>query len=214
MKEIFYIFVSYLVGSIPFSFLLPKIFLKKNVFEIGYRKASSSNIVLNLNKKIGILAGILDLTKGILIGILGKNLSPLYCALCGVFGVIGHNWSIFLKGGGGRGIALFLGFVLILAPKIFSLAIFPTIFLILIFNSPLATIFMILILALISFYFGEETIFLFSLISLFPIFLKRLSPIKEISFSNFELIKNRLLYDKDETEEFLWKKLILKKLKK
>jgi glycerol-3-phosphate acyltransferase PlsY len=119
-----------------------------------------------------------------------------------------------LKGGGGRGIALFLGFVLILAPKIFSLAIFPTIFLILIFNSPLATIFMILILALISFYFGKETIFLFSLISLFPIFLKRLSPIKEISFSNFELIKNRLLYDKDETEEFLWKKLILKKLKK
>jgi len=211
MKEIFYIFISYLIGSIPFSFLLPKIFLKKNVFEIGYRKASASNVILNLNKKIGILAGVLDLTKGILIGILSKNLSPLYCALCGVFGIVGHNWSIFLKGGGGRGIAVFLGFVLILAPKIFSLAIFPTLFLILIFNSPLATIFMILILASISLYFENQTIFLFSLISLFPIFLKRLSPVKEISFSNFELIKNRLLYDRDTQAEFLWRKLISKK---
>jgi len=41
--------------------------------------------------------------------------------------------------------------------------------------------------------------------------LKRLSPIKEISLSNFELIKNRLLYDRDQKAEFLWKKLISKK---
>jgi glycerol-3-phosphate acyltransferase PlsY len=212
VKEILYFLVSYLIGAIPFSFLFPKIFLKKNVFEIGYKKASASNVILNINKKIGILAAILDLIKGILIGILSSALSlPLFKALCGVFGVLGHNWSIFLKGGGGRGIAVFVGFAAFLNWKIFCFSLLPSLFLILIFNSPIATIFMILILALISFYFGEKAIFFFSLISLFVIFLKRLSPVKEISFSKLELIKNRLLYDRDEAAEFLWKKLISKK---
>ncbi len=212
MKEaLLYFIISYLIGAIPFSFLLPKIFLKKDVFEIGYKKASASNVILNVNKKIGILAGILDLSKGILVGILSKDLSPLFKALCGVFAILGHNWSVFLNGGGGRGIGVFIGFAIMSDWKLFCLALFPTIFLILIFNSPVATIFMILILALISFNFENETIFLFSLASLFPIFLKRLSPIKEISFSNFELIKNRLLYDRDQKAEFLWKKLISRK---
>jgi len=211
MKEIFYLFFSYLIGSIPFSYLLPKIFLKKDVFEVGYKKASASNVILNVNKKIGILAGILDLSKGVLVGILSSNLSPLIRAFCGVFAILGHNWSIFLKGKGGRGIAVFVGFCGILNWKIFSLTLLFTIFLILIFNSPVATIFMVLILAINSFYFGDKTIFIFSLISLFPILLKRLSPIKEISLSNFELIKNRLLYDRDQKAEFLWKKLISKK---
>jgi len=211
MKEIFYFLISYLIGAIPFSFLLPKIFLKKNVFEIGYRKASASNVVLNIDKGVGILSGILDLGKGILVAYLSAGLSSFSQALCGIFAVLGHNWSIFLKGAGGRGIAVLVGFAAFKSWTIFCLSFLPTLFIILLFNSPIATIFMILILASISLYFENQTIFFFSLISLFPVFLKRLSPIKEISFSNFELIKNRLLYDRDEKEDFLWKKLISKK---
>jgi glycerol-3-phosphate acyltransferase PlsY len=211
MKDLFYFLISYLIGAIPFSFILPKIFVKKNVFEIGYKKASASNVIMYADKKIGILAAILDLGKGILVAKLSAGLSFFSQALCGILAVVGHNWSVFLKGGGGRGIAVFVGFFAAKNWTIFYLSFLPTLLIILLLNSPIATIFMVLIGACLSIYFGDQTIFLFSLICLFPIFLKRLSPIKEISLSNFELIKNRLLYDRDEKADFLWRKLISRK---
>ncbi len=199
MKEIFFIILSYLLGSIPFGFLITKIFARKNILEIGWKKTSGSNVYKNVGKLEGILTGILDLGKGYLAVKIAQKFgfSPQIQALCGVSAIFGHNWSIFLKFAGGRGIGTLAGATLSLSPKILFLSLIPTLFLVFILNSPLATIFFLLFLALFSSYYQIEGLFLFSLLSLLPIFIKRLSPISDISLKDKKLIKNRLLYDQD-----------------
>jgi len=199
MKEIFFIILSYLLGSIPFGFLITKIFTGENILEIGWKKTSGSNVYKNVGKWQGILTGILDLGKGYLAVYLAKifSLPSQIQALCGVAAIFGHNWSIFLKFAGGRGIGTFTGCVLALYPKAILFSIFPTLVLLFLLNSPLATIFFLLSLIAFSVYYQIEGLFLFSLLSLFPIFLKRLSPISDISLKDKKLIKNRLLYDQD-----------------
>ena len=107
---------GYLLGSVPFGLLLAKLATKKDVREWG-----SGNI--GAGKKIGILAGLLDFGKGaaavsiakliisnnyIMVGRFGFG--PLLGAvLAGLAAVAGHNWSIYLKFHGGKGVATFFG---------------------------------------------------------------------------------------------------------
>jgi hypothetical protein len=78
-------------------------------------------------------------------------------------------------------------------------------------NSPLATIFFLLFVAIFSLLFQNFPLFVFSLLSFLPIFIKRLSPISEISLKRLDLIKNRLLYDRDDFLKTNIEKWILKK---
>jgi len=198
-KEIIFYLVSYLIGSIPFGFIFSKIFAKKDVLKVGWRKTSGSNVFKHVSKPLGVLSGILDVLKGTFSVLLARKfqLSPLSQALCGLFAIFGHNWSIYLKFAGGRGIGTYLGSLIILEPRVLIYSIFPSLILLLILNSPLATIFFLLFVALFSLLFQNTTLLIFSLLSFLPIFVKRLSPISEISFKRLDLIKNRLLYDRD-----------------
>jgi glycerol-3-phosphate acyltransferase PlsY len=212
-REILFYLLSYLLGSIPFGFIFSKIFAKKNVLKVGWRKTSGSNVFKHVSKPLGILSGVLDVSKGSLAVYLAKyfGLSFFSQILCGVLAIFGHNWSIYLKFAGGRGVGTFLGALIFLDPKIFLYSIFPTLILLFLLNSPIATIFFFLFVASFSLLFQNEIVLLFSLFSLFPIFIKRLSPISEISLKNFELIKNRLLYDRDEIVKIRIQKWISKK---
>jgi len=209
-KEILFFVFSYLIGSIPFGFIFSKVFAKTNVLEVGWRKTSGSNVYRHVSKPLGILSGILDLLKGSFSVFLAKEfgLSPLSQALCGLFAIFGHNWSIYLKFAGGRGIGTYLGSLLILEPKILLFALLPSLVLLFLLNSSLATIFFLLFVSLFSLLSQNIPVFLFSILSLFPIFLKRLSPISEISLKNF---KNRLLYDNENFVQTKIEKWISKK---
>lgn len=197
--EFFVIFLGYLLGSIPFGFIFGKI-LGKDVLKIGWKKTSGSNVFKNVGPLAGILTAVGDIGKGFLAVKLAQfyNLPLSLQAFSGVASVFGHNWSIFIKFAGGRGIATFLGVILAFYPQILIFAILPTIFFVLFFDSSLATIFLLFYLIFLSNIFGQwESIGIFTTLSLFPIFLKRLSPISEISLKRKELIKDRLLFDDD-----------------
>jgi glycerol-3-phosphate acyltransferase PlsY len=198
IKEIIFLFFSYLLGSIPFGYIFTKIFAKRNILEIGWRKTSGSNVFKNVGFLPGVLTGIFDIAKGSLAVYLAKNsgLSLPFQAMAGLLAVIGHNWSCFLKFAGGRGIGTFFGSFLILSPKILALSLLPTLFLVLFLDTSIATIFFLFFSIIFSFK-ENLAISLLPILSLFPIFLKRLSPIREISFKKPELIKNRLLFDDD-----------------
>lgn len=212
-KEFLFFLLSYIVGSIPFGYIFSKLFAKKDVLKVGWQKTSASNVFYHVGKKIGILAGICDLLKGSLVIFLGKYffLSPLVIVFGGLFSIFGHNWSLFLKFAGGRGVGTFLGAFLIFNPKILFLSLLPTLPLIFILNSPLATIFLFLFSMIFSLYFSNFEVFLFTFLSFCVILIKRLSPVRELSFQRLNLVKNRLLYDRNEFLPTFLEKWILKK---
>jgi len=212
-----WIFFSYLLGSLPFGYIITKLSTKKNILEVGWRKTSGSNVFKNVGKWQGILTGILDLGKGFLAVKLSQNfgLSSQIQVISGVAAVTGHNWSLFLKFAGGRGIGTFIGALLALTPEILGLSLIPLICLALIWNASIGTILFLITVIVLAINFGQfETTGILTLISLLPIFIKRLSPIEELSRQKKELMRNRLLFDNDQICLDLRLKKILKKLTK
>ena len=213
----FWIIFSYLLGSIPFGYLIGR-FSGKNVLEIGWKKTSGSNVFKNIGKWQGILTGILDILKGYLaiFGAQKLGFSNEIQIFSGVAVVCGHNWSLFLKFAGGRGIGTFAGAFLAFSPQIFGFSLIPLVLLALIWNASIGTLLFLAIAILLSVYFGKlGTIGAFTILSLLPIFIKRLSPVKEIKEAKIKsvLIRNRLIFDNDEACLDLRIKRIIKKEK-
>jgi glycerol-3-phosphate acyltransferase PlsY len=213
MKEILILIFSYLLGSIPFGFIFTKIFAKKNILEIGWRKTSGSNVFKNVGALPGALTGICDILKGTLAVYLAKKLSfPLEIqSLCALFAVLGHNWSIFLKFAGGRGIGTFMGCLLILDPKILLYSLIPFLIFTLILDTSIATILFLLCAIFLSL---KTKASLFTIPVFFFILLKRLSPIGELSFKNKNLIFSRLIFDDENFHSMRIQKIIKRLTKK
>lgn len=214
MKTYFFLFLAYLLGSLPFGYIFTKIFSRKNILEIGWKKTSGSNVFKNVGKVPGVLTAIFDILKGFLAVFLAQkgNLSLKFQCLAGLISVIGHNWSIFLKFAGGRGLATFVGAFFALNFQIALLLLIPSILLTTFFETSLVTIVFLIASFLLMLKKGEKTIaFFFVFLSFFPIFLKRLSPLKEISLENKKLILNRLLFDDNLAHPLIKKKLTKKK---
>jgi len=219
LSTLIIIFISYLFGSLPFGYIITNLSTKKNILEIGWRKTSGSNVFKNVGKWQGALTGILDVLKGFLAVKLAQSfgLSLLTQALCGMAAVFGHNWSIFLKFAGGRGIGTFIGAFFALSPKILGFSLIPFILLGIIWNLSIGTILFLITAITLANYFNQfELIGIFALLSLVPIFLKRLSPVNEIFplKKKMALIRNRLIFDNDEFCLDLRIKRIIKRLKK
>ncbi len=217
LNSVFYIILAYLLGSIPFGYLVTRWSCGKDILEIGWRKTSGSNVFRNVGKWQGIITGILDVGKGALAVFLAQRagFSVQVQALCGVAAVSGHNWSIFLRFAGGRGIGTFIGALLALSPKIFGFSLIPFITFALIWNAAISTILFLITALILAVYFGElEIAWFFVALSFLPIFIKRLSPIKELSFKKKELVRNRLIFDNDRPCLDLRIKKILERLTK
>ena len=109
MKLEIIIFISYLLGSIPFGFLLTKFFLKKDIREIGSGNIGATNALRTGNKFIGYTTLILDVFKAVIPIILVKFyfIEYLYIASLCVF--LGHVFPIWLRFKGGKGVATYVG---------------------------------------------------------------------------------------------------------
>ena len=217
LNSIFYIILGYLLGSIPFGYLITHFSTGKNILEIGWKKTSGSNVFRNVGKWQGLITGILDVGKGAFAVFLAQSFgqSAQVQALCGVAAVSGHNYSCFLKFAGGRGIGTFIGALLALSPKILGFSLIPFLFLALIWNAAISTILFLITALILAVYFGElEIAWFFVALSFLPIFIKRLSPVKELSFKKKELIRNRLIFDNDHLCLDLRIKKILERLTK
>ena len=103
------LFISYLIGSIPFGFLLTKIFLKKDIREIGSGNIGATNALRTGNKLIGYSTLILDISKAVILLLIIKfNFSEyLFASSIAVF--LGHVFPIWLKFKGGKGVATYVG---------------------------------------------------------------------------------------------------------
>lgn len=122
--------ISYLLGSIPFGYIIGKISKGIDVRDYGSGKTGATNVLRTAGIGAGLLSFVLDMAKGTGAAFLSGWLisktgtipvnSSFYFdvsrAAGGMAAVIGHNWPIFLKFKGGRGVMPTMGAFLVLAP--------------------------------------------------------------------------------------------------
>tara|TARA_S200000501_G_scaffold339282_1_gene346771 strand:+ start:308 stop:886 length:579 start_codon:yes stop_codon:yes gene_type:complete len=101
--------ISYLMGSIPFGLILTKVFLKKNIKEIGSGNIGATNVLRAGNKVVGYATLILDILKSITPVIYIKFNFPDFLYIASLCTFLGHVFPIWLKFKGGKGVATYLG---------------------------------------------------------------------------------------------------------
>jgi len=109
--------MAYLLGSIPFAYIIGKL-RGLDVRKVGDRNVGTFNVFRHAGLGAGIATLVADVGKGALAIVVAKLLSvpELVMFGAGVAAVIGHNWPVFLRFRGGRGLAVVIGALLALLP--------------------------------------------------------------------------------------------------
>ena len=101
---------SYLLGSIPFGYILFKYFKSKDIRSYGSGNIGATNVNRLLGKKVGAITLFLDFIKVVIpTYVANLYLGSDYGAFCGVCSILGHIFPIWLKFKGGKGVATYIG---------------------------------------------------------------------------------------------------------
>jgi len=133
--DILLVIFGYISGSFPPAYIIVKLFKNKDIRDIGSGNVGTMNVLKNVDLKLGIITGILDIAKGFIPTYLAMRYSSIKWIpiLVAVTSVAGHNWSIFLKLTGGKGVATNVGALLALIlnanlnPNLNPLVLIPSI---------------------------------------------------------------------------------------
>ena len=128
MSTIILIAVAYILGSVPNALWIGKVFKGIDIREHGSKNTGSTNAARVLGAKLGILTLILDISKGaipVALSLFMKadllenitGISNLDFIMIGIFAIIGHSFSIFMKFKGGKAVATTVGVFTVLVPK-------------------------------------------------------------------------------------------------
>lgn len=122
--------ICYLIGSIPTSYIFGKVLRGIDIRQFGSGNVGATNVYRVVGKLPGALVFIIDVAKGIICTTLIANLflhfgismnSEVYRMTLGFVAIVGHDWTIFLKFKGGKGVATSAGVLIGMAPKILIL---------------------------------------------------------------------------------------------
>ena len=120
--NIILIVIFYLIGSLPFAFILTKLSGLGDIRNIGSGNVGATNVLRTGNKFIAFLVLCLDIFKGFVPFLILKfyfnDVSLLNKIIICHFAVIGHIFPIWLKFKGGKGVATYIGFLLGINPYI------------------------------------------------------------------------------------------------
>lgn len=112
--------VSYLIGSIPNGLMIGKFLRGIDLREHGSKNIGATNAYRVLGWKAALWVFLTDAAKGVVGVLLGSLLTgtPIGMLAGGIAAMTGHNWSLFLKFSGGKGVATGLGVIFVLVPKV------------------------------------------------------------------------------------------------
>ncbi len=122
------VIAAYLLGSIPTSFILTRLFAGTDIRAHGSGNVGATNVLRVVGKLPALATLIIDISKGVLaVTLLAQASYPfikdidyeLARILLGLSAISGHIWTIFLKFKGGKGVATTIGVLAVLAPSIF-----------------------------------------------------------------------------------------------
>jgi glycerol-3-phosphate acyltransferase PlsY len=125
--------VAYLLGSIPFGLIIGKLKSGVDIREYGSRKTGATNVMRTVGTKLGILTLVLDVVKAagavllatviidsssgsFAIGSMSVHWHHVAQVVAGLAAVLGHNWPIFAKFKGGRGVTAYFGTLFAIFP--------------------------------------------------------------------------------------------------
>ena len=106
--------ISYLMGSIPFGFILTKIFLKKDIRDIGSGNIGATNVLRSGNNFIGYVTLFCDISKAVIPVFIIKFNFPEFVYISSLCIFLGHVFPVWLKFKGGKGVATYVGILFVL----------------------------------------------------------------------------------------------------
>jgi len=177
--------VAYLIGSIPTAYIFGRVFKGIDIREYGSGNVGATNTFRVIGRAPGLIVLAIDIAKGFLcvsyVASFFMLASPvarpeLYRVLAGLAAIAGHNWTIFLRFKGGKGVAASAGVVIGLIPGIFWLgfAVWAIVFLITGYVS-LASIIASIVIPILSLIFNEpaEIVIFLSILCLLIVYRHR-----------------------------------------
>lgn len=118
------VLVAYVAGAIPFAIVIGKWFWHVDVRDHGSGNVGTTNVFRVLGSRAGTLVLLGDMAKGFIPVYIAAHYFPTWFALIvALAALLGHMYSVFLRGGGGKGVATGAGIVLALVPWIFIVAL-------------------------------------------------------------------------------------------
>ena len=107
LTAVLWIPASYLLGSVPFGLLVSRLLYKQDLRALGSGNIGATNVLRNYGVQPFIAVMLMDMAKGIAAVAVGRaaGLGPTLSLLAGLAAIAGHNWSVFLRFKGGKGIA-------------------------------------------------------------------------------------------------------------
>jgi len=175
------IIISYIIGSIPFGFILTKLFLKKDIRKLGSGNIGATNALRTGNKFIGYGTLFFDVTKAVIpILFIKYNFADyIYIASLSVF--LGHVFPVWLKFKGGKGVAPYLGILFSLNYVLGFLFILSWIIVILLTKySSLSSLSSSLVIAVYNYFLANNENYYFYIIMFILIFYTHRENIKRL----------------------------------
>jgi glycerol-3-phosphate acyltransferase PlsY len=207
---------AYLLGSMPTAYLVAKWRRGIDIRQYGSGNVGASNVLAVVSKRWSIVVTLFDIGKGVLVVWIAQllELNAAQQATVGVAAIIGHNWPVFLRFQGGRGVFTSLGVITMLSPWLGLIAlVFPYLF------APfrqvsLGVTLALIILPIISWFASQPlgieeplpTSLGFVIILLILLFRRLSAPRRPISASvpTGQLIIYRIFFDRDIRDRKAW----------
>jgi glycerol-3-phosphate acyltransferase PlsY len=119
------IIIGYLVGGIPFAYIIARIKKGVDIRDKGSRNVGALAVWREVGPGFGIIALLADVGKGVLTIYIAKwlGLDIIWICAAGFAAVVGHNWPVFLKFHGGKGASTIMGVLLALMPVQFAIGL-------------------------------------------------------------------------------------------
>jgi acyl phosphate:glycerol-3-phosphate acyltransferase len=169
LQDLGLVFIAYLVGSIPFGLLISQAVGRVDIRQYGSGNIGTANVLRIVGKRAAALTLLGDLLKGFLPTLAALLLggTELLVAGVGMATVLGHNWSIYLRFVGGKGVATTFGALLAMTPLLALLGFLVWLGVLLLFRYPslAAMVASVCIPPVIFFSTGPGPYFMFSLVA-------------------------------------------------
>jgi glycerol-3-phosphate acyltransferase PlsY len=156
--DIAYVFAySYFLGSIPFGLIITKVFLNKDIRDIGSGNIGTTNVLRTGKKSLAAATLLFDILKGYISIIIAYKYFNDLIYLSALICFIGHIYPVWLRFKGGKGVATYLGIILGISFTLGIVFSVAWLFIAIIFRySSLSSILSSMIVCVYSFYSGNE----------------------------------------------------------
>ena len=201
MELIYYaagIVIAYVVGSIPFAYLISKI-KRIDIRKTGSKNPGAANVTGHVGKIFGVAVFLLDALKAAIPVFFAFHYTQLpqwFLILFSVTFIMGHDWSIFLKFNGGKGVSTSLGIAFVLFP-IGYLEVFPIVVVVSIMRKEtnFGSFLWFLLSPLVTYFIYRNSTFSILSVLIFLIYItRRITYMEKFSIKT---MFNRIVFDRD-----------------